>query len=314
MQNIVALSVTINICEKQLREEKYQGMSFLEPTHKPNIIKISSLRTYIKNILKRMSPGIFSKGSITVEASLAIPIFLFAMINLISIMNIFLVFTQIESSLHQTARELAIYGNLWKEEESSLKASILSKVYVYSKLCKSLEKDDFLDLSIQGGRKNISVLKCEFMKDDEIDLVAECKVIPISSFIGFKPIPLSVHCKVRSFTGYDPNQSGTSKSYEEIVYITPTGESYHRNRSCKHLKLTIQMVTKEVLENQRSLDGHIYYPCEACGSKASYCYYITDYGSRYHSSMHCPKLKRSIMAVPISQVGGRLPCLSCEGD
>ena len=65
------------------------------------------------------------------------------------------------------------------------------------------------------------------------------------------------------------------------------------------------MVPVSGLEDLRNESGGKYYPCELCGKKVSGMgVYITNYGSKYHTSMSCGGLKRKIYAVPISETAG----------
>jgi hypothetical protein len=99
---------------------------------------------------------------------------------------------------------------------------------------------------------------------------------------------------------------------EVLVFITENGTVYHKSASCRHLKLDVRSIAFESLKTLRNSDGKIYYPCEYCGSGiAGGNVFITDYGTRYHSVVTCPALKRKIYTIPISQVGGRGPCSSC---
>ncbi|MBQ2257432.1 MAG: pilus assembly protein, partial [Lachnospiraceae bacterium] len=65
------------------------------------------------------------------------------------------------------------------------------------------------------------------------------------------------------------------------------------------------------LERERNESREIYYPCEECGGSCGNTVYITSHGNRYHATLSCSKLKRTVLAVPISQVGGRGACSKC---
>ncbi len=120
---------------------------------------------------------------------------------------------------------------------------------------------------------------------------------------------------VRSWTGYT-GESFQAGGKEELVYRTPEGEVYHRSRDCTYLRLTIRAVTSAELSDLRNESGGKYTPCEYCVRKqqAGVLVYITDYGNSYHNKSTCQGLKRTIMAVPLSQVGGLRSCSRCGGS
>ena len=120
---------------------------------------------------------------------------------------------------------------------------------------------------------------------------------------------------VRSWVGYT-GESFQAGGKEELVYRTPEGEVYHRSRDCTYLRLTIRSVTSAELPDLRNESGGKYMPCEYCVKKhqAGALVYITDYGSSYHNKNTCQGLKRTIMAVPISQVTGLRSCSRCGGS
>ena len=104
----------------------------------------------------------------------------------------------------------------------------------------------------------------------------------------------------------------TEGSEEEMVYVTEHGEVYHRDVDCVHLKVKVSSVAMKELSHLRNNDGKIYYSCEYCGGNVgSGNVFITGYGTRYHTSVSCPGLKRKIYTIPISEAGGRRACSSC---
>lgn len=120
---------------------------------------------------------------------------------------------------------------------------------------------------------------------------------------------------VRSWVGYT-GESFQAGGKEELVYRTPEGEVYHKSRDCTYLRLTIRSVTSAELSGLRNESGGKYAACEYCVKKqqAGALVYITDYGSSYHNKSTCQGLKRTIMAVPLSQVEGLRSCSRCGGS
>lgn len=132
------------------------------------------------------------------------------------------------------------------------------------------------------------------------------------AFLSFGRRPVFQQAVVRAWVGYT-RESFAGKTGGQMVYMTPAGEVYHRSRDCTYLRLTIRTLSAEELETARNESGGKYSPCEYCVKNAvsGGIVYITDYGSSYHYSSVCQGLKRTVMAVPLSQVTGMGCCSRC---
>jgi len=264
------------------------------------------------------------KGSMTVEASMALPLFIFFFVNIMTLFNILKVQVDIEAALHQTGSELSLmafdleFGKelLTGDEGGSVSNTIAGAgglVMAREKIRDYL--GDGIDKScISGGFDGISFLQSQvLMGNDIIDLVMDYKVHPMIPVIGFKEIPVEGRFYGHAWTGYDISMGlVTEGTEEEMVYVTESGEVYHRDVDCVHLKIKVESVDKKDLSHLRNRDGKIYYPCEYCGGNVGAGnVFITGYGIRYHTSVNCPGLKRKIYTIPISEVGGKRPCSAC---
>ena len=100
---------------------------------------------------------------------------------------------------------------------------------------------------------------------------------------------------------------------EETVYITPTGTVYHLYEDCTYLQPSVRKASVLTLSEERSEDGSIYYRCPACRGVAMGAYvYVTDYGNRYHTSLSCRQISRTVQEGPLSEVKGRGLCSKCR--
>lgn len=117
---------------------------------------------------------------------------------------------------------------------------------------------------------------------------------------------------IRHWTGYDRSQDVE----KEMVYITKTGEVYHRTMQCRHLQVSIREVELDKVGTYRNRSGGKYYPCEQCGKNlCKETVYITTEGNRYHASKSCSSLLRFIQKVEKSKVqDSHRPCKSCYGQ
>lgn len=259
------------------------------------------------------------RASMTVEAAFVLPFFLFAFLNVISILEIYRLQSNMSAAMHMTAKEMAVCAYEYKalSDGSVEKAESLGLTYVYAaNRAKDILGKKYLDHSpVKGGASQIDWYRSSVLeKDDCIDLIAAYTIKPPVAVVGFHEFKMYNRIFTRAWTGYDNAAAACNGGAEdEIVFITPEGTVYHRSRACTYLKLSIVPVDRVVLENERNEGGAKYYPCEECGGRRRNTVYVTDYGTRYHSSLQCSKLKRTILAVPISQVGGRGACSKCGG-
>lgn len=277
-----------------------------------------------KSSLLRALKEVPLKASITLEASIALPLFFFFFVNIMMLFNIIKVQCDMEAALHQTGNELCLYAYDERTGEDllgidtpavSTVSGALSLFFVKSRIENYL--GDELDNScVTDGYSGLNLMYSRVMAgNDIVDIVVDYKVHPLIPIIGFKDFPVESRYYAHAWTGYDiGGAENVNETEEEMVYVTQSGEVYHRDINCQHLRLTTRSIEFDQLSKERSADGSRYYPCEYCGG--GICggnVFITDYGNRYHSSVNCAGLKRKIYTIPISEVGGRRPCSGCGG-
>lgn len=275
--------------QKQKRKEKD---SFLTHLSQINVISLS----------KRAS-SFTSEGSVTVEAALVVPIFFFAVLSLVYLLEIMNVQTVMRSALHCAAKEIA--------EEA-----YVNPLLIRGKLEKHIVEhvgETWLDHSvISGGSDGIDCRKSMAWGSTGImDLSLIYKVeVPILTF-RIPAIVQEESMRVKGWNGYAGNGFGNQS--DETVYITDTGIVYHKDADCTYLELSIKSVAISDVEQLRNESGGKYYPCESCMRKTfgKQMVYITDTGNRYHGSLSCSRLKQTVYAVPLSEVFGRGGCKRC---
>ncbi|WP_155840118.1 TadE/TadG family type IV pilus assembly protein [Butyrivibrio sp. MC2021] len=278
--------------------------------------------TFFRTI--RRSKEVLLSASITVEASIVLPLFIFFFVNIMTAFNVIKVQSDLEAALHQTGSEIALVGYDIKTGKDalglggdSLVKDVLAAGGYMAYASHSVKKylgDSVNKSCVTGGASGLSFLTSKIMAgDDYIDIVVDYKVHPLIPIIGFKEFKVQSRYYGHAWTGYDISGGLAGEdSEEEMVYVTEHGTVYHRNAGCKHLKIDVRSIPFDSLGFARSKDGSKYYPCEYCAETVGGGnVFVTDYGTRYHSSVSCPGLKRKIYTIPISEVGGRGPCSAC---
>ncbi|NLP17157.1 MAG: hypothetical protein GX379_08980 [Clostridiales bacterium] len=292
------------------------------------------LRKKLSNIKRRNS-----NASLTVEASLILPLFLFLFMCFLYILQTIIFQESLQKAMTEAglsmARAAYVYSDFQDADDiESIESSFLDekiqtglqeitgaivnrvgiKYAVESKLSKVKRNHPF----IVGGFDGISFDGSKVLQgNNDIDIIARYRIrIPIKLF---DLLEMDTIQRVR-LRGWNGHQLTALYSFveeedndETMVYVTESGTVYHRSRSCSHISLSVEAIIGKPTW-QRNKNGGKYYECKACcrGKESETgTFYITAYGDRYHSDKECSKIKRNVKKIPLSEVGDRLPCKRC---
>ena len=136
---------------------------------------------------------------------------------------------------------------------------------------------------------------------------------PKLNFFDYAGFSLTNRSRVRAWTGYECI-SNNSENEERIVYVAENGTVYHLTETCTHLNLSISTVSFSEVDSLRNNGGGRYSCCEICGYEEQETVFITNEGDRYHSSLTCGGLRRTIRSIPVSQVGSMPVCSRCASQ
>lgn len=237
-----------------------------------------------------------NKGSTTVEAALALPIFLFVMLA-------FYVMGQCKLA------ELAVYEAAIETAEYDAEFAYISSPDL---LLTNLKFDEYLDdrnvvkKYVDGGLAGVSFLKTNF-DDSGYIVIAES----YSTIVDLPMIPKlrskkEFSIKQKLYRGDGTGEETTFDAGEEAyVYVTDNRDVYHSTRACTHLNLSI----REVDIDYAKAGG--FSPCERCGGSCAQKCFITDQGRRFHTNIKCSGLKRTIYRVEKDSVSGLPGCGRC---
>ncbi len=225
-----------------------------------------------------------NSGSFTVEAAIAMPIFIFGIMLFIFLIQVLHCQDEVQWKLTSLARAASI-------EEATTRTNILKGAGALSSK---------IDYSYDKDSGNISI-------------TANYSILLPFPLMSINAVNMKQRVCTRAFIGVDSRAGG--KEDDEIVYVTETGRVFHRDRECPYLYIKTSQVLFGDIENLRNASGAKYKPCECCIGKRSLGpnekVYITDYGDRYHSKESCSKIHRTIIEMKKSQVGKRTPCSKC---
>lgn len=253
-----------------------------------------------------------NRGSMTVEASMVLPMFLFFMMTLLMGIEI----VRLQSNL---------FAGLGSSETKHVEEQIY-RVLQDQPLLDHFEADvveEYLN-GQENGRLcllgNISVgNRSDVQGNGRIEVIVQYQIKP---FIYWLPIGNSDggglrfrdQIFVHDFNGYRGPIEGNSREEEEIVYITENGTRYHTDSGCVSLRISVQTVHSSRLSTMRNQSGGRYYPCERCRPSKNGVFFITRDGDRYHRGADCFSLKRTVRAVTLEEAVrmGRTACSKCS--
>lgn len=242
-----------------------------------------------------------AKGSLTVEAALVVPIFLFATLIFLYFFQISYLHEKINSAMTQVAlycsKQAYLTNELIEEfeinsigEENEILSFLSDQLDIPEAISGSYYKfllQEYIQLStiensiIVGGYSGIDIYQSGYLLDGEtIDIIVsyECK-LPLV-FFGVKSISCIQRIQTRGWIGVSgtplyeeventpeeipPEETPPQEEEKDMVYIAETGKVYHLYSDCSHLKLSITKVQFQEVEHLRNSSGGKYKSCQNC--------------------------------------------------
>lgn len=245
------------------------------------------------------------KGSMALEGSIVLPIFLFFIMTVLLAIEAVRIQSNVREALHQTGNEAAFAENSYVENERLGKAE---QINVY------LNRQPVPYLCVAEGEKGIKV---QDLSSVEINGLIHLKVCyglkPFINWIPIGQINFEDEFYSHAWVGYCGNEQVGQVLEDVCVYVTRTGNKYHRSCECSYLRVPVRVVSAEEIKETRNASGGKYYPCERCQPKGSSTVFISEEGSRYHGKSDCSSLKRTVYMISLSKAQGYTPCSKCGG-
>lgn len=277
-------------------------------------------------------------GSMTLEAAMAVPLFLFFVMNILFLFEVVRLQSNLQAALQQAGEQIceaAYYTRFGGGSESGSgvlpsgislgdgtgsgdsASFLLSESFVRARVTSYLGTQYLNHTCIKGGAAGLSFASCKIMTDgDRVELVVNCRVRPFVRVIAWQDFSLQSrfygHAWVGWTSGSGNGAASTEGSSQDTVYVTRYGVVYHTDPDCIYLNPQIRAVSASEVRNLRSGDGSIYYPCEDCHPSETGTVYVTKEGNRYHSDLHCSGIVRHVTTMDVTQAQGSLrPCPKC---
>lgn len=280
-------------------------------------------------IITNLKNGVYIKASATVEAALVMPLYIYAVMAVTYMMQIYQIRLEVDAALYNALREQNKYNYLnyvqkekqndeiINEKDININDTIVGSLSLHSVLIKNLGSEYAKEHNIKGGNSGIRII-CYSYDSSTIQAAAEYSVKnPFDIFgIGYIKVVQEFTYEVWLGEKY-AGDYGKDKDNTDSVFITRTGTVYHKTRNCTALNIDVKMVDFSQINNYRNKNGSIYYPCSKCKkynnkNESSYEYvYVTDYGVRYHRDENCSEINRTIIEISRNKVTGMRACRLC---
>ena len=258
------------------------------------------------------------KAGLTVEAACILPLFLWAVLGALYLIEVSLIQARLVGGIHEAGRKMAllsygIYGGISEEEKGTGVGEVVGGALTAAYAKNLVLKKAGLEETLLQENVKISLVTSDFSDKDIIDLRVMSRIqlpVPVYRLRGLKFLERG---RVRAWTGRSPSGNGTGgeEGEGETVYVALNGSVYHRDPDCSYIRVKIHSASVAEMDRKRSSDGSRYYACSCYGAHPSPTVYYTRYGNRYHGSLGCSALKRTAQKVPLSSVSGWKACSKC---
>lgn len=197
--------------------------------------------------------------------------------------------------------------------------AIAAGVFFRSEVKKYVDERMLTDSCIEGGFGGILFLGSSFMKENEDIIISAVYRIKIPvPFFQTGSFGMIQKIKTRGFVGekimsQESADNQNNADVKDKAYITISGTVYHKDRNCSHIDLTVKEINIINIESYRNSSGGKYKKCHICSSDNSgnSYVYIARSGDRFHFSLGCSGLKRTVLCVEMAEVINRRPCSRC---
>ncbi len=290
---------------------KFKKKKLPSPTYKKVILDRQSRKKSIipKMFARRMSffaPFDMGKrlhGSMTVEAALVLPLFIFFFLHLTGYIEMLRLHSKLTFALWDAGKQLAAYSAVTEDIGIQVPDVAVSYLYIQSRVDSLLGKDYLETSPLVYGRHGLNYLNSDY-DGDYIDIGVTYQVEPKVTVFPFAYMRLVNRYFGKVWSGYDVTGEAA-----EYVYVTLYGEVWHATTDCSHINIEVLGTGRGTIGELRNNAGRKYRLCELCEDEEwGTAVFYTPLGDCYHKEKNCSSLVRYIRAVAWSE---NLPYRAC---
>lgn len=250
------------------------------------------------------------KGSMTIEAALLTPLFLFFFLHLAGVMEMLRLHGKLEAALWNVGNQIALYTDTFSEALETLPDAGISYVLVNNQVTAFLGKDYLEESPLVYGVAGLNYLRSEYPDEDDcVDIIVTYQVKPAISIFPSGYRRMSNRYYARAWTGYDVSESRNSVRY---VYVTPQGEVWHSTPACSYIHHRVISVWAGQIGSRKNSLGKKYELCTICDDMEKGAYvFVTEAGEKYHFVKDCTAIYKDIQAIEWENAKKYRACSRC---
>ncbi len=299
------------------------------PRHQPKNKRKDTCEKTRKNSLCQIHKDRYQNASLTVEASMAFPVFFFAVVYLLQMFSILRAELMIAEAGITSVRDAAAYAYAAErlaEGDAAVADTLLE--FFDRKIVR-----DVAMTSVFYGRCETEILEQGNVaqepggmwvtteeEGDKTRVEIHYRVTRGNSLVKKQNKYYMMRLVYRNWTGEGGDTGGDGSGTAAgagIVYVTEHGTVYHKKRSCTHIKIEVTAVDGGQVTKERNSAGQAYSACEFCepGRKTGKNVYITKYGTRYHAVSSCSAIHRNVKECSLEEATEKYrPCSRCAQE
>ena len=231
---------------------------------------------------------------------MVLPVFMYSMIALASIINIITINIRLQNCMYEKARVLALsIGADGDVDRGALKDELMDAFGEenWKKACVLEKEGPEMTVEVSPNR-DYTVIQASYHA-----------IVPFSGDMLCVPVDFRVF--FHNWTGYI-DEYRKSDIEETIVYVAQNESVYHVNRECSYINVSIKRTSPEEVGQLRNASGGKYKKCLICHSSLNDpVLFVTKEGDRYHNDLNCSACKRIVRAIKLSEAGNLKPCSRC---
>lgn len=262
----------------------------------------------IKKLKSRKRVFFSASASLTLEASLVLPLFLYAGVILMTLFQVMDVHRRVQAEAEHICESIgqAVYMSKYAEE-----SEFFSAVLAY----------EYAEFTLGGKLKQMPVQKVSLgrsrlLTDGEtMDLIVDYEIsLPFSVF-GLKAVKQTNRSFRRAWVGEEGKYKAAEDGREDttIVYVGKNSTRYHISSTCHYLYNDLTAVPANDIGSRRNKEGRTYSPCARCENEIRSTVYIMPSGRHYHSTPSCSAINAYVSEAVKSEVEYMGGCSYCSG-